>query len=792
MASASVDLLSAACAHLTRSPEAPEADDRGAESRDAAIELDTWDAADWRAALLDVPLDERAYADRFGIERAKEIDRLWGWWSDPVADERVTHATTGYLGFFLLTLISMHRSDRMRYHGEAYGSSEIAGRPGDELCGELVAHPYVQHAIEHLYAPSEEDDEAAVWDTIDFATMAFHRQGTTSIIVKVDSVAPKAGDPEEYALKCLIYPYLRMQPIVEATRGYKREFGGKRPKDSPLVTVWDSYDSWVLMRFVEGKTLADHLREIAEQRRQPKSEILRPVDIEQLRALGMLLLDAMEVLAEKVGHHNDLTPSNIIVRFKNDLPFEIKLIDLGVNFLHTRTLVGAESRESVYIAPEVKAKGKGGHHADLYSVGMVLIAIGGIPHSAPGTVPDQFYVASVGLARLLEDLLDADPEQRLAVSDIDDGPGRFAEIRDLFVCEIEVLEAAEKEQPKTRYERLKNLLPGSGAVKRQRAIWKVRRKQAKATDKATHPMRAHHLRQAKGLKRWAVACALLSWATLALVVTWWSRDLDLWWQAKPFEYVNWLLNRSGDQGIPVLDDIRAADYPIPSAWDNLPVRIVALAYAIPGLRLYMNIFADMTPRSARRRRGWRGVRTAAASFMMRASAVYPTVYILLPTLVQRRWWFLFAPLGIITVATMITACLWFARDANARARAWNGGKGLSTVPKGEIMTLQRMESWAPAAWLYALPVVIIGTFLYFDRLQDELMYAIAIALINIGIWTFKNTGSDAPYVRAGLTRAILAAERLDVLEANRKAKAEAARKQAPEPRADEPLQEAVA
>jgi hypothetical protein len=412
----------------------------------------------------------------------------------------------------------------------------------------------------------------------------------------------------------------------------------------------------------------------------------------------------------------------------------------------------------------------------------VLMAIGGIPHSAPGTVPDQFYVASVGLARLLEDLVDADPSQRLAVSGIDAGRGRFTEIRDLFVCELEVLEAAERHRPTTRRERLKNLLPGVAAVKRQREIWKVRRRQVKATDEATHPMRAHHLRQARGLKRWAVACALLSWVTLALVLTWWSRDLDLFWQAKWIEYANWLFNRSGQQGIPLLDDVRAADYEIPAAWDNLPVRIVALAYAIPALRLYMNIFADMTPHSAIRRRGWTGVRTAAASFMMRGTAIFPTVYILLPTLVQRRWWVIFSPIGIITVATMISACLWFALDANRRARAWRNGKGLSTVPKGDIMTLQRLESWQPAAWLYALPVVIIGIFLYNDRLQDELMYAIAIALINIGIWTFKNTGSDAPYVRAGLARAILAAERLDVLEARDR--------KAPQPRADEPVKAA--
>ncbi|GAA1685394.1 hypothetical protein GCM10009830_36100 [Glycomyces endophyticus] len=780
MADASVDVLTAACAHLTGR----------AEHRDAVREIDRWDAEDWRAALLDVPLDERAYADRFAVERHVQMDALWAWWSEPGADGPVTPETAGFLGFLLLTLISMHRSDRMRYHGEAYEHGEIAGASPDELCGALVADPRVQRAVERLYAPAEGDEAERAWNTIDFATMRFHRHGTTSVIVTVDSIAPPAGRASHYALKCLIYPYLRIPAIVKATKDYQHEFGGVRPEGSTLVTVWASHSSWVLMDFVKGVTLADHLREIAKGRREPRSEIVRPVDVRQLRVLGTALLDAMAELAEKVGHHNDLTPSNIIVQDDGVGSPEIRLIDLGVNFLHTRTLVGAESRESVYVAPEVKAKGSGGHNADLYSVGMVLIAIGGIPHSAPGTVPDQFYVASIGLARLLEDLVDADPSQRLVVcgleadTDAATSAGRFTEIRDLFAREIEVLEAAEPDRFASRYQRVKNALPGAGAVERQRKIWKVRRRQAEAADGALRPMQAHHLRQAKGLKRWAIACSWMSWVTLALVLTWWSRDLDLFWQAKWVEYGNAIFNRSGD-GIPVLDDVRAADYPIPDAWDNLPVRIVGITYALPGMRLYMNIFADMTPRSAFRRRGWVGARTAAAAFMMRAAAVFPTVYILLPTLVQRKWWVICCPLGIITVATMISACLWFARDANARARAWNGGRGLSTVPKGEIPTLERLAAWAPAAWLYALPVVIVGVFLYSDLLQDELMYAIAIGLINIGIWYFKNTGTDAPYVRAGLTRAILAAERLDVLRAR-----EAAR--TPAPRAEERAKTAVA
>jgi serine/threonine protein kinase len=794
MASASVDVLSAACAYLTRSPEAPEADDRGAEGRDAAIELDTWGEADWRAALLDVPLDERAYADRLGIDRSKEIGKLWAWWSDPEPDERVTHATAGYLGIFLLTLVAMHRSDRIRYHGEAYESGEITGESPIALCRKLVADHHVQQAIRGVYAPTGEVGQvAAVWDTIDFTTMEFHRHGTTSIIISVYAKAPAIGRAERHALKCLIYPHLRTPAMAKATKDYQRDFGGVRAVDSPLVTVWASHDSWVFMDFVEGPTLTDYLRALAEQRatrkgyKEPKSEILRVIDVKQLRVLGTALLDAMSVLAEKVGHHNDLTPSNIIVQAENDTTVKLKLIDLGVNFLHTRILPGAEPGEAGFVAPEVKANGIGGPRADLYSLGMVLIAIGGIPRTADGTVPDQLYVASVGLARLFEDLLDADPDRRLIVSGIKPGPASFKEIRDLFVREIEVLEAAEYGRPKTLVQRVKGIVPGALEVGRQRAIAKVRRKQAKATDKQTHPVQARHLRQEKALKRWAIVCAFIGWVTIALVLTWWSRDLGLFWQAKYVEYANFFLNRSGD-GIPFLDDVRAADYPIPDAWGNLPVRIVALTYALTGVRLYLNIFADITPHSALRRTGMIGVRTAAASFMMRATAIYPFLYILAPTLVQRRWWVIFSPVGIITVALLISACLWFARDANARARK----AGLSTVPKGEIITLQRLESWAPAAWLYALPVVIIGVFLYNDRLQDELMYAIAIGLINMGIQFVKNTGSDAPYVRAGLARAILAAERLDVLDKHRKAKAAAAKQQAQDPHADEPLQGAVA
>lgn len=729
--------------------------------------LNAWRARDWHAVLLDIPLDERAYADRFRVARQREIEDLWGWWSQRTDARQLEPRTVGFLGFYLLTLVAMHCSDRMRFHGDAPWDVAVAGTAAEDLSRALVADPDVQRSIEALHEPGASRGSAASsgartessaarveWAALDISSLEFYRHGTTSIILTGRVAAPSRGRTAAFALKCVIHPYLTIPAIVGATRGYLAEHGRLDAQESsPAVPVWASHDSWILMDLVRGRTLGEDLAHRAAcQPDPPAREILRPVDAAALRELGGALLNALADLEREGRRHDDLTPSNIIVEVLDPGRFRLRFVDLGVNHLHTRSITGQVQGDGAYAAPEVRRDGVGHPRADLYSLGALLITIAGIPHNADGTVPDQFYVASVGLARLLEDLTDADPRRRLLVVPVDPAAPRFEQIGSVLRDEVAILEEDGRERPRSRLQRLRDFSPGAGTVARQRRMLQVRSGQVR--DAAGFA----HLQQARRLRRWAWLCAVLLWCATALVVTWWSRDVGLSWQAKWFEVADEVLGRSGS-GLAFLDDVRAADYPIPDPLGNLPVRLVTLTFALVSARLYLNVFADLSTSSVTPPGGTPRVRAVAAETGLRSLAVLPAAYVVLPTLVQRDWWPLFTLIGIVTVAGVVQACLWFARDANARARA----AGLSSVPRGEIATLERLAAWQPTVAVYLIPIVVIGTLLSLGLVRDELVYACFVSLINVGIFYTKSAGSDAPYIRAGLSRAVLAAERLEHL-----------------------------
>ncbi|WP_091028066.1 protein kinase domain-containing protein [Glycomyces harbinensis] len=740
---------------------------RGGQER----ELSRWDLEDWREALLDIPLDEQVYRDRLQIDRLDEIERLWNWWSDEDRPrDDVTAATAGYLGFFLLTLVAMHCSDQVRFQGAVPHNVTIAGWDLDDLCGPLVKDPAVRQVIERLYAPAaaegapaaageEAPDPVEHWEDVDFTSLEFHRTGTTSIILSGWTKRELGNRRLKFALKLLIFPYQVISAITSATREYRDRYRltvGEVGEVSHLVPVWVSHDSWVKMDFVEGFTLAEVLeRAAAASGPPPKREILRRVDLERLELLGTALLEAMEELERHDRHHGDLSPSNVIVEHLDTRgTVRLRLIDLGVNYLFRRSVGGLLQGDAAYVAPEVRLDGKSSRLSDVYSTGMLLTAIAGIPPNADGTVPDQFYAASVGLARLIEDLTDADPERRLLVSGVKSGPRWIPRIKELFGRELEVAQVASRtERVEGFLQVLKRLTPGEGQVARQRQIMEVRARQAKGDS------RSFHLRQSRWLNRWAWVSSWFLWATFALVVMWWARDLGIDWQAKFVEMLNNLLGRD-QEGIVLLDDVRADDYPIPDPWGNLAVRLIAFTFVLAGAKWYLNILAELSPRSQLRRRGRRRALTLTCEIAIRAAAVLPSVYVAVPTLVQRDWWPLFSAIGITTLAVVNATCLMFARATFRSARE----EQMSTVPAGEVSSLEKFAPWVPTSCMYGAFVWTIGTLIMFGVLQDELLYASSVAFVNIGVFYIIKCGTEAPYVRVGLTRAILAAERLDHLE----------------------------
>lgn len=773
---ATLERLTAAVAELTGRSAGPA---RPAGSGRPAA-LNGWRTQDWHVALLDVPLDERAYADRFQVSRRAEIEGLWRWWSERDTASPLEPRADGFLGFYLLTLVAMHCSDRMRFHGDAAPDVTLAGTTAQDLSAALVADPEVRRAIVALHDPdaplstrggtpkgSRADSGAgappssatrAEWAAIDVASLEFYRHGTTSIILTGRAAAPSQGRTAAFALKCLIHPYRTIPVITAATRGYLAEHGRLDAQESsPAVRVWASHDSWILMDLIRGRTLGEHLAHLATTRPPaPAREILRTVDTDALREVGGALLSALADLEREGRRHDDLTPSNIIVETEREQEpgrFRLRFVDLGVSYLHARSIAGQVRGDGAYAAPEVRRDGVGHPRADLYSLGALLISVAGIPHSADGTVPDQFYVAAVGLARLLEDLTDADPRRRLLVTPVDPAAPTFEQVGRVFRDEVAILEQDGRERPRGRLQRLRDLSPGAGTVARQRRMLQVRSGQVR--DRAG----AAHLRQARRLRRWAWLCAVLLWSATALVVTWWSRDLGLSWQARWFEMADEVSGTSGI-GLGFLDDVRADDYPIPDPWGNLPVRLVTLTFALVSARLYLNVFAELSTVWALPRGRAARVRAVAAEIGLRSLAVLPAVYVVLPTLVQRDWWPLGTLVGHVTFAVVVQACLWFAWDTNARARA----AGLSSVPRGEIATLGRLAAWQPTVAVYLVPIVGIGTLLSLGLVHDELVYACFVSLINLGIFYPKSAGTDAPFIRAGMNRAALAAERLERLE----------------------------
>ncbi|MQM24062.1 protein kinase domain-containing protein [Glycomyces albidus] len=745
----------------------------------AAAALDRWDPSHWRSVLLDLPLDERGYRDRFLIDQDAEIVRLWRWWTADGGPDRPAQ-TAGYLGFYLLTIVALHCSERARFHGE----TDVRFAVGEEtvtaarISAGLVADPRVRRAVQVLYDPAFGSEPAteetlAEWEKIDFDSLRFHRHGTTSVILYGRSAKPKASRHTEFAFKCLIYPYRQQPPIVAATRAYASRFEGFIPDDAPLVGVWASHDGWILMDFLKGETLADRLRSRPKAETKPRKTVVRPVDIAELDVLGSALLHALADLERLDYRHEDLSPSNIVVQSVGG-GTRIRFIDLGVNHLHTRMLPGEAYGEAVYVAPEVRKGGGGDGQADLYSLGRILLAISGAELRPDGSLPDHSYVLSTGMARLLEDLVDADPGRRLLVTPIEEHDpvhgqdrNRIDQIRELFEREMAVIREAARLEPEGALEKARSLLPGSGTVSRQGRILRVRKRQAAELRRRGLAADVPRLRKAQRLHRWAWAAAFVLWGTAALVATWWVEDLGVGWQAKGIEMVNIAIAQTGSD-FDFFAAMRLDGYDMPDPWENLPARLVGFSFALVNARLYLNLFAEISPLSPLPRRGRRRFLTWATEFGLRSMAVLPSLCVLIPTLLQGDWWPLATQIGLVWTAIVFTVFIAFERDTHRRARE----AGLSTVPEGEFPP-GRLVRWRPTLLIYCATVLVMGTLIMLDLVQDELVYACFVSLINLSIYYFKSAGADAPRVRTELSRAFLAAERLDHLEARRRAAAAA-------------------
>ncbi|HEY8454521.1 MAG TPA: hypothetical protein VIL34_02920 [Actinopolymorphaceae bacterium] len=739
----------------------------------------SWTVADWRRVLQDLPLDGSAFRAQFDRSWDDVIETLeqicLGSKEDESGGDGARSRFLGFAGLFLLTLVSLRHSERRRIprSGHAPDVHDVSADGCRRVCHTLVRDPAVQEALRDVYAPTSDGETDEDWNTIDFSTLTFHRHGTTSFILRARPQRRTGGWPVEVALKCIIYPFLRIPAIRNASRTYVQRYARDVAHEpANIVRVLNSYDSWVLMGFIDGETLADRLAR--EWSRPP--DTARPsrasLRLDLIEQFGRQLFIALAELERCGLEHQDLSPSNVLVVKRGDRE-ELWLIDLGVNSLYLHQMPGSDAPDALYIAPElrepdlrrtasegVEAKRQGPCN-DLYSLGQLLILLGCGRHEPDGSVPDLYYADAPLIARFIEDLIDRTPSQRLLVFfPRKAAPGKIYEsLLNYFTEEITAMRQALTEGIASGRRNLLGelesgrdvFMPLSDAVGRQLRLWRVRRRQQLYREHAG----------SLGL-RWLLLCAVLgscAWAlTSAVIITWTARHTGWDWGNQLVVALQRFTGAAPDE-FPILDQFRSPDYRVGPEIGPLLLGILLLSLLLVGVKYYVTLFATLTPLVVGWQQGRLTALAVATEVSVRLFTVFPLVLASLICLRQPRWW---AP-GVAVAMTMVLASnslsYWFTGTALRRARA----AGMSVVDPERVGGRKHHLSWVTGNIFHSLTLWVIGILLYLGVAKDALAYVILLILWNIQLYVARCV-MQGPEVRAGIARACAAAERIKYIQ----------------------------
>ncbi|MYU32629.1 protein kinase [Streptomyces sp. SID8358] len=188
-----------------------------------------------------------------------------------------------------------------------------------------------------------------------------------------------------------------------------------RIRNTSAVTVYDVVDEddrpWIVMELIEGKSLAEAIRE---------DGVLTP---RRAAEVGLAILDVLRSAHREGILHRDVKPSNVLIAEDGRVvltDFGIAQVEGDPSVTSTGMLVGAPS----YISPERARGHKPGPPADLWSLGGLLYAcVEGCPPYDKGsaiatltavmTEPVDPPKNAGPLTEVIYGLLTRDPEQRL-------------------------------------------------------------------------------------------------------------------------------------------------------------------------------------------------------------------------------------------------------------------------------------------------------------------------------------------------------------------------------------------
>ncbi|MFH8614298.1 protein kinase [Streptomyces sp. NPDC017979] len=188
-----------------------------------------------------------------------------------------------------------------------------------------------------------------------------------------------------------------------------------RIRNTSAVTVYDVVDEddrpWIVMELVEGKSLAEAIREDGTLTPRRAAEV------------GLAILDVLRSAHREGILHRDVKPSNVLISDDGRVvltDFGIAQVEGDPSITSTGMLVGAPS----YISPERARGHRPGPAADLWSLGGLLYAAveGAPPYDKGSAIATLTAVMTEPLDRpkhagpleeVIYGLLAKDPEQRL-------------------------------------------------------------------------------------------------------------------------------------------------------------------------------------------------------------------------------------------------------------------------------------------------------------------------------------------------------------------------------------------
>jgi hypothetical protein len=347
---------------------------------------------------------------------------------------------------------------------------------------------------------------------------------------------------------------------------------------------------------------------------------------------------------------------------------------------------------------------------------MILIRIvcGYAPRD--GRVPDEVWELSPPLARLIEDLVEADPGKRLLLTGYEpDSPFRYGPLRELFAYTAEVVTSDPDISDAIRIRWAARLLPSSMAWPAQLGRWRVsRRRQASDAPRESY----------------------LLWFTFISTLSWWFIFI-----ATAVISGQAILTGHG-LGLPTNHVQLAAD-------------IICFDQGLIGAKYYSAILGNLTVRQIP------GRFAKAIEVSIRSMAV-----VALPiTIISAIWRPWLWPWSITAGSVIVVLANWLMLALAQRIYRAGVKNHVSIAPPDARLNARGFEQWWWTMLLYAVVLAVIALGLQLHWMRDTAAYVFGLTAISIGIHYLSKFVAAGAAVRGGLGRAFCTGERIVMLQA---------------------------